>query len=292
MTSPTGEPHRQGRPAEPGTPRSRRREHFFERLARHMGPAYLRYAFTKGTESEVDAVVEALGLEPGQRVLDVGCGPGRHAHALARRGVEVTGVDLSEAFVALARDDAGSGGSPSGRSAPGGGPAGQAPAACREGRASFVRADVLELPVRAGSMDAVISLCQGGFGLLGGGEAEADAIREMAGALRDGGRLALSAASAYFVVRHLEAGDSFDAATGVNHEIASVRAHDGDSLDSDLWTTCFTPRELRLMCALASLEVEHVWSVSPGSYRAVRPGVDHPEWLLIARKGGGRRACG
>ena len=35
---------------------------------------------------EVDFLVDALGLGPGQRVLDVGCGPGRHAHALARRG--------------------------------------------------------------------------------------------------------------------------------------------------------------------------------------------------------------
>jgi SAM-dependent methyltransferase len=37
-------------------------------------------------------------------VLDVGCGPGRHLHALARRGVYGLGVDLSPVAVALARD--------------------------------------------------------------------------------------------------------------------------------------------------------------------------------------------
>ena len=36
-------------------------------------------------------------------VLDVGCGPGRHVHALARRGVLAVGVDVSPAAVALAR---------------------------------------------------------------------------------------------------------------------------------------------------------------------------------------------
>jgi SAM-dependent methyltransferase len=36
-------------------------------------------------------------------VLDVGCGPGRHLHALARRGVFGLGVDLCPAAVALAR---------------------------------------------------------------------------------------------------------------------------------------------------------------------------------------------
>ncbi len=36
-------------------------------------------------------------------VLDVGCGPGRHLHALATRGVFALGVDLSAIAVALAR---------------------------------------------------------------------------------------------------------------------------------------------------------------------------------------------
>ena len=51
---------------------------------------------------EVDHVVDALGLEPGDRVLDVGCGPGRHAHELARRGIVVHGIDISQRFVELA----------------------------------------------------------------------------------------------------------------------------------------------------------------------------------------------
>src|SRR6187431_3553070 len=77
-------------------------DHWFEPVADHLGAAYLRYSFTKGTQQEVGFLVEALGLEPGMRVLDVGCGPGRHAHALAERGITVHGVDISQAFVDLA----------------------------------------------------------------------------------------------------------------------------------------------------------------------------------------------
>ncbi len=76
--------------------------HWFEPIADHLGSAYLRYSFTKGTRQEVDHVVAALGLMPGAKVLDVGCGPGRHAHELARRGIIVHGIDISEKFVALA----------------------------------------------------------------------------------------------------------------------------------------------------------------------------------------------
>jgi SAM-dependent methyltransferase len=233
--------------------------HFYERLADIVGPAYLRYSFTRSTEPEVSFIAEVLGLAPGQRVLDVGCGPGRHSHALARRGMRVTGVDVAQRFVELARSEAPDG-------------------------AAFVRGDARRLPVAPGSVDAVICLCQGGFGLLGGGEGEQAALDGMAAALRVGGRLALSAVSAYFVVRFLEEGDTFDADLAVNHEVTTVRDGEGGEVELELWTTCFTPRELRLLCSQAGLEVLHIWSVGPGRYARRPPDIDHPEWLLVAQR--------
>ena len=76
-------------------------DHWFEGLADHLGSAYLRYSFTKGTVAECDHLVDVLSLDAGMRVLDVGCGPGRHAHELARRGVEVHGIDISQTFIDL-----------------------------------------------------------------------------------------------------------------------------------------------------------------------------------------------
>lgn len=58
------------------------------------------------TASEVDAVIALLALEPGVRVLDLGCGNGRHARELAKRGFAVTAVDRSHGWLAEARDRA------------------------------------------------------------------------------------------------------------------------------------------------------------------------------------------
>jgi len=55
---------------------------------------------------EADLIEELLGLSPGQRVLDVGCGHGRIALELAQRGYRVTGIDRSVEFLNHARKSA------------------------------------------------------------------------------------------------------------------------------------------------------------------------------------------
>jgi SAM-dependent methyltransferase len=243
------------------TPATHGEGHWFNPLAAFVGGAYLRNAFTKGTVQEIDFLVEALELRPGMRVLDAGCGPGRHSLELGRRGINVVGVDTSPDFLALARADAG------------------------DLPVEFHEADVRELAY-ADAFDAVICLCQGGFGLLGGGDRELAVVSRFAAALRPGGRLALSAFSSYFVVRHLEPDENFDADTGVNHEHAVVRADDGSERTFELWTTCYTPRELRLVAARAGLAVDGVFGVQPGRYARDQPSIDVPEHLLIAHRPG------
>ena len=239
-------------------------DHWFEGLADHLGSAYLRYSFTKGTEQEVGFLVEALGLEPGMRVLDVGCGPGRHAHALGRRGIAVHGVDISARFVEIAQVDAPPG-------------------------VTFARVDARDLGFEA-EFDAAISLCQGAFGLQGGpatttdGTGDAPVLAGIARALRPGGQAAVSAFSSYFQIANLVEGTTFDADTGVAHERTVIKDEQGGDAETDLWTTCFTPRELRLLARSVGLVPEHVWAVEPGRYARRRPDVDHAEHLLVARR--------
>lgn len=245
-------------PPHPGTP-------YFEELAEHLGSAYLRYSFTKGTEQEIAFLLDLLALPAGARVLDVGCGPGRHSVALARAGITVIGVDISRKFLDIAAEaarDAGVG-------------------------AGFFEVDARQMPFD-GEFDAVISICQGGFGLMGSDDSIV--MKRMAEAVKPGGRVVLTAFSAYFEAAHRRDGAIFDADEGIVYERAPILDEVGATKDADMWTGVYTPRELRLLSIGVGLIPEAVWSVEPGGFARNDPDLEHPEFMLVAMRppGNGR----
>jgi SAM-dependent methyltransferase len=70
---------------------------------------YLRtLPFMSGEQTlrEVAFIEESLAARPGARILDIGCGYGRHAIELVQRGLDVTGLDLSLPLLIRAADEA------------------------------------------------------------------------------------------------------------------------------------------------------------------------------------------
>ena len=64
------------------------------------------YDLFEGDRSDLAAYVSMAAEFRARRVLDVGCGPGRHSRALGEQGIEVVGIDISQRFVDLAREGA------------------------------------------------------------------------------------------------------------------------------------------------------------------------------------------
>ena len=136
-----------------------------------FGEDYMRFHLRGGewleerTGPQCDFVVSALQLESGARILDLCCGQGRHSVELAQRGFRVTGYDLSEYLLGLARKRAHELGV----------------------EVEFVRGDMRELPWE-NEFDAVISMFTS-FGYLESDEEDERVLGAVRGALRPGGQL-------------------------------------------------------------------------------------------------------
>jgi len=119
----------------------------------------------------------ATGLGPGTRVLDVGCGPGRHLAEMQRIGYRATGLDLAPRMLEAAR------------------------AAIPD--CALVRADMRRLPFRAASFDVVTSYFTS-FGYFEHEDDDLGALLEARRLLRVGGWYLLDFLNAAEVVSHLK----------------------------------------------------------------------------------------
>ena len=128
----------------------------------------------------VELLRRATGRGPGTRVLDVGCGPGRHLVELHRIGYRATGLDLSQPMIDAARDT------------------------IRE--AGLVRADMRLLPFRQDAFDVVTSYFTS-FGYFDDEGDDLEVLREVRRILKPGGSFLLDFMNADQVVANLRTED-------------------------------------------------------------------------------------
>jgi SAM-dependent methyltransferase len=127
-------------------------------------------------ERQIDEVVRYAGIQPGHRVLEVGCGMGRYTIGLASRGIAIEGLDLVPFLLARLKEFAG------------------------ELRIPLYCADVIEPPPQfRGSFDAVI-----GFFALHHMHDVVASYRSMAGLLRPGGTIVFLEPNAWNPLYYLQ----------------------------------------------------------------------------------------
>ena len=67
---------------------------WYELLFENYAHKYDKECFVQGTVGECDFIELEIGRDKSIKIIDIGCGTGRHAIELTKRGYNVTGVDL------------------------------------------------------------------------------------------------------------------------------------------------------------------------------------------------------
>ena len=216
-------------------------------------------------------VVQALQLEPDQKILDLGCGTGRHSVALASAGLQVTGLDLSEALLSQAR----------------------ATAADAGVEVRWLQRDMRDLE-DLGPFDACASLFTA-FGFFGD-EEDQEVLYQVAAALAPGGRLLLDLTNFLGYLCNLPREVWTETEAAVLCERNEYEAHsgglvthrscfwkEGGQLDlPPSWVRAYQPHELLRMLRRAGLETEQIlgaladqpfdWASSPNQVYICRKG--------------------
>ena len=79
---------------------------WYESLFENYAHKYDKECFVQGTVGECDFIEQEIREDKSLKIIDIGCGTGRHAIELTKRGYDVTGIDLSEDQLVRAREKA------------------------------------------------------------------------------------------------------------------------------------------------------------------------------------------
>ena len=248
---------------------------WYEELFTDYARTYDRELFTQGTLQEVGFIEKEIRKNKRVRILDVGCGTGRHAIELARRGYDVTGLDLSPSQLERAKEKARAAGV----------------------KVRFVRKDARDFDFQ-GRFGLVIMLCEGGFPLM-----ETDAMNYLilancAKSLRKGGKFIFSTLNAlYPLVSSLKkilnegavgtrtSGITFDIATLRERSVLEVKDDHGKKKVLRCSERFYMPSELSWMLQTLGFRKVEIFGGTVGKFsRKLRPSPKEFELLVVAEK--------
>ena len=152
---------------------------WYEALFENYAKKYDKECFFQGTIGECDFIEQEINRDKSLKVIDIGCGTGRHAIELTKRGYNVTGVDLSEDQIKRAKEKAQEAGV----------------------TIDFQTQDARNLSFD-GEFDLAIMLCEGGFSLMETDEMNFEILKNATKALKDKGKLIFTTLNGLFPLFH------------------------------------------------------------------------------------------
>jgi 2-polyprenyl-3-methyl-5-hydroxy-6-metoxy-1,4-benzoquinol methylase len=254
------------------------KKQWYESLFEGYGQTYDSESFTQGTIGECDFIEQELNFNKSLKILDVGCGTGRHSVELTRRGYKITGIDLSESMLQTARDKAKS----------------------ENLDIEFKKHDARNLPFDK-DYDVAIMLCEAGFPLMETDEMNFEILKNVSRSLKDKAKFIFTTLNGLFPLYHsvekfmtdnsmndnaTYRSNSFDLMTFRDHNVTEFTDDFGNKKTLDCNERYYVPSEITwLLNSIGFYKIE-IFGARLGAFtRKNRLTTEDFEMLVIAEKG-------
>ncbi|MEI6434218.1 MAG: class I SAM-dependent methyltransferase [Bacteroidota bacterium] len=250
---------------------------WYEELFENYGVQYDREVFTQGTIGECNFIEEEICKNRSLKILDIGCGTGRHSIELSKRGYNVTGIDLSDSQLEKAREKA----------------------AMQNLNIIFQKQDARNLPFEE-EFDVAIMLCEGSFPLMETDEMNHEILVKAGRSLKPGGKLIFTTLNGLFPLFHsvkeflarasgtgnaVYDQNSFDLMTFRDHNITEVVDDSGNKKSLQCNERYYVPSEITWLLKTAGFSKIEIFGAKLGSFsRGDKLTTEDFEMLVIAER--------
>ena len=251
------------------------KKQWYELFFENYGKKYDSESFTRGTIGECDFIEAEIKFDKSLKILDVGCGTGRHAIELTRRGYRVTGIDLSEAQLKRAREKA----------------------QAENLSIDFQCQDARNLPFE-GEFDVAIMLCEGGFPLMETDEMNYEILKSVTKSLKLQSKFIFTTLNGLFPLYHsvsdfCSAGavegtstlrdSTFDLMTFRDHNILEFEDDSGNKKTVECNERYYVPSEITWLLKSLGYRTIDIFGARLGAYsREDKLTTDDFEMLVVA----------
>ena len=250
---------------------------WYESLFENYANKYEQESFVQGTKGECDFLEPELSYNKSLKIIDVGCGTGRHAIELARRGYQVTGIDLSESMIQKAREKAKQ----------------------ENLQIYFLTMDARDLPFE-NEFDVAIMLCEGGFPLMETDEMNFGILKNVSDSLKDRSKFIFTTLNGLFPLYHsvekytasrgkegnaVYRSNTFDLMTFRDHNITELEDDDGNNKQFESNERYYVPSEITWLLKSLGFKKIEIFGAKLGAFsRQDALTTEDFEMLAIAEK--------
>ena len=250
---------------------------WYESLFENYARTYDSEIYTQGTIGECDFIEKEINYDKSLKIVDIGCGTGRHSIELTKRGYKVIGIDMSESQLECAKEKA----------------------EAINLQIDFQKHDARNLPFK-NEFDLAIMLCEGGFSLMETDEMNFEILKNVSESLRQSSKLIFTTLNGLFPIYNsvekfcasaledgnaTQKGNTFDLMTFRDHKLYTAEDDLGNKKELECNQRFYIPPEITWLLKTLNFKKIDIYGAKLGAFsRNDNLTTEDFEMLIIAEK--------